>query len=372
MRGYFIYVILVSFLIQSCRKETLERYEPEKPILPEELYDYESFVYPEHILNDPLMGFFLTFPVQNPITNEGAMLGRVLFYDKKMSLNNTISCSSCHLQSLGFTDGEKFSEGFEGGLTDRNSMSILNMEFQRGFFWDVREDTLEAQVLKPIQHPIEMGMELEDLEKRLSLTDYYPALFELAFGDQQITAGRIGIALGQFIRSIRSYRSKYDVGAQSDFSNFTADEFAGKEIFFKGGHGCNNCHFSQNFGGVTANINGVVRADDPGDQGVWDLSGNDKDLGRFKSVSLRNIMLTAPYMHDGRFETIDEVIDYYSEGINAHPYLDDRLTTDFQRGGPPKILGFTEEEKKQLKAFFHTLTDYELINDPRFSDPFVK
>lgn len=371
MSNFKLLVCFIGFLVlQGCRKDEFGDYVNERLVLPEEVYNYEEYEYPQHFKDDPLLNLIMNFSDSVAISNEVATLGRVLFYDKKLSLNNGVSCGSCHLQELGFTDGVKFSKGFDGGLTSRNSMAIVNSSLQIRLFWDRRANTVEEQVLQPIQHPIEMGMNLEDLITRLYNVEYYGELFEEAFGDATITVDRVSVALGQFVRSIRSYTTKYDKGFPLGFSNFTSDELAGKELFFGGENACANCHFTQNIGGVSANVNGLDIVSN--DKGVGSISEDERDNGRFKSVSLRNIMLTAPYMHDGRFETMDDVLDFYSKDIKPHAFLDDRLTTDFNEGGNPKQFNFTESEKRQFKAFLNTLTDWEMINDPRLSNPFVK
>lgn len=338
------------------------------PTLPNTIYDYESIIFTQHFNDDQLLNLLNTLISSNKVTNEGATLGRVLFYDKHLSANNTISCASCHHQDKGFSDGLAFSEGFEGGLTGRNSMAIINTNYQRRFFWDERALNLELQVLMPIQDPIEMGMDLTDLEIKLSKLTYYSTLFEAAFGDSVITSERISKAISQFMQSIRSYNSKYDQGIYNNFANFTPEETIGKDMFFSGSFNCNNCHLTQNFGGVTNEINGLDIAYEDG--GIEGISGDVDDHGNFKTVTLRNIELTAPYMHDGRFETLEDVIDFYSTDIQAHPYLDDRLATNSQIGGPPKQFNFTPAQKAALIAFLKTLTDYELISNPIYSNPF--
>lgn len=366
--------ILLIFIV-SCRKDlviepvapTVEEV-PYEPDLPEEPYDYEGIEYPQNFLDDPLLGLFNTLNDGNQVTNEGATLGRVLFYDRNLSANNTISCASCHHQDKGFTDGVDFSVGFEGGHTGRNSMSIVNVNFQRRFFWDNRANTIENQVLMPIQDPVEMGMDLGDLVEKLSLIEYYPPLFYAAFGDSSITIETISFALAQFLKSMRSFNSKYDQGLNSNFDNFTTLEEQGRDLFTNGGFGCINCHITPNLGGVTSDINGLDSlAIDPG---VGGITGDEDDMGRFKSVSLRNVELTAPYMHDGRFATLREVIEFYSTGVQPHPFLDDRLTTDFSVGGTPKILNLSDQEIDAMVAFLKTFTDWDFINNPIYSNPF--
>lgn len=373
----------ICLSVLSCRKDkTLEPIEESEdeidsvippqdsiiyPILPSTLYDYESILYPQHLTSDPLLNLINTLG-NNEVTNEGATLGRVLFYDKNLSANNSVSCASCHHQDKGFSDGLAFSPGFEGGLTGRNSMAIVNTNFQRRFFWDERATSLEEQVLMPIQDPIEMGMDLSDLEQKLTDLPYYADLFTAAFGDAMITSDRISIALSQFLQSIRSFKSKYDIGLTNNFAYFSKAEYQGMQMYFSGNFSCNHCHTTQNFGGVTNEINGIEQ--NPIDLGIGGISGDADDMGKFKSVTLRNIELTGPYMHDGRFETLEEVIDFYSTDIEAHPYLDDRLAIDGNTGGVPKQFNFTTEEKFALIAFLKTLTDEELISNPIYADPF--
>ncbi|MCB9224448.1 MAG: cytochrome-c peroxidase [Crocinitomicaceae bacterium] len=369
-------ILILGFTLSSCRKdpvispldEPIDSVALYVPDLPDQLFDYESITFPDHFQNDPLLNLLINFNSGNPITNEGATLGRVLFYDKNLSANNTISCASCHHQDKAFSDGQQFSAGFNGGHTKRNSMHLVNLEYQRDFFWDERANTIEDQVLMPIQDTIEMGMDLNVLTNKLSALTYYPKLFFDAFGDSVITADYIRDALGQFVRSIRSYRTKYDKGVPVDFSNFSTLENEGRELFFSGQFRCNNCHISQNFGGTSNEINGLDI--NYADQGIGVITGNPEDMGLFKTVSLRNVELTAPYMHDGRFTTLIQILNFYDGNIQPHAYLDDRLTSDMNTGGPPIDFNMSDHEKEALIAFLRTLTDWELIIDPWYSNPF--
>jgi cytochrome c peroxidase len=364
----------------SCRKDpALEPLPPEEepvdtteemilPVLPDVPYDYESVLYPDHIMNDPNLAHLVEKLNKNAITNEGATLGRVLFYDKNLSANNTISCASCHQQDKAFTDGLSFSPGYDGGMTARNSMAIINSDLMNFLFWDHRAVNTEMQVMMPIQDPVEMGMTLEALEDKLQKIDYYKPLFEAAFGDTVITSINISLALGQFVKSIRSYRSKYDEGVPQNFANFTAEEEMGRQLFFTPSSTCFQCHFGENFGGLTSeNIGLDAISTDPG---IYGITGDLEDLGKFNSVSLRNIELTSPYMHDGRFQTLEEVVEFYMEGKEQHANLDFRLTEEHQTGATPLQIEFTDSEKDALIAFLKTLTDWELVSDPKYSDPF--
>ncbi len=381
-----ISVILVVVGIISCNKN-------EKPVvedllnLPETPFDYASLLLPNHFttnvpgqpLPTSINGTDNT-PADNPITNEGATLGRVLFYDKKLSANGTISCASCHKQERGFSDDAILSIGFDGGTTGRHSMTLINSRFyQRGrFFWDERAATLEEQVLMPFQDPVEMGMTLEEVVAAVEEQDFYPELFEKAFGTTEITPERISKALAQFVRSIVSYSSKYDEGRAlssspgANFPNFTAEENLGKNLFFQtipnGGGACFGCHTTEAF--ISANPgpqnNGLDLASTT-DIGAGAVFPNPIFIGRFKTTSLRNIELTAPYMHDGRFSTLEEVVEHYNSGIQAHPTLSPALT---DLNGDPVQLNFTEAEKAALVAFLKTLTDNSVANEEKWSNPF--
>jgi len=346
-------------------------------LLPGSPFNYAAPILPAKFLIQPILGQD-NMPSTNVITDAGATLGRVLFYDKRLSTNQTVSCSSCHLQSNGFSDPRQFSVGFNGGLTGRNSMGLSNARwYQRGkFFWDERAATLEDQTLRPIQDSLEMGMTLPALTNRLAAEPFYTNLFTQTFGTPEITSERIAKALAQFVRSIVSTQSKYDAGVTSSFANFTAQENLGRQIFF--GQStfsfvtCAACHGTDNFvPGTPINNNGL---ENPYvDKGVGALTGQAVDEGLFKVPSLRNIELTAPYMHDGRFATLEQVVEFYDSGVVAHPNLSPPLRVPPGNGaasGTPLVLGLTPQQKAALVAFLKTLTDPNLATDPKFSDPF--
>ena len=335
------------------------------PVLPEVPFNYSPTL-PPHYTAPPVQDTDNT-PVNNPVTNEGATLGRVLFYDKLLSANQTISCASCHQQANGFSDPATLSIGFEGGETGRNSMGLANARYYNNgrFFWDERAATLEDQVLMPIQDGVEMGLTLEQLVTRVAAQSYYPALFEDAFGTAEVTSERISLALAQFVRSMVNTQSKYDQGlaAQPIFSNFTPQENLGLRVFRDPLRGnCLACHGTEPaFVAPGARNNGLdlVTAEDEG-------AGN----GRFKVNSLRNIALTAPYMHDGRFQTLTEVVTFYNSGIQNHANLDPALRDPNTQ--MPRQFYLTAEEQAALVAFLNTLTDPTFATDPRFADPFVE
>ena len=315
-------------------------------------------------------------PANNPVTNAGATLGRVLFHDKRLSANQTVSCASCHQAEHGFSDPRQFSVGFEGGRTGRNSMGLINARYylRRHFFWDERANTLEDQVLQPIQNPVEMGMTLAGLETRLAAEPFYATLFTQAFGSTEVTSRRISLALAQFVRSIISTNSKYDAGVANGFANFTPQENLGRDIFLGrvGRATCVNCHGSDNFvPGDRIHNNGL---ENPyRDKGVGEVTGRPEDEGLFKVPSLRNIELTAPYMHDGRFQTLEQVVEFYNSGVVNHPNLSGPLRARPQPSRPPGgalRLNLSNQEKAALVSFLKTLTDRSITTDQRFSDPF--
>lgn len=384
----FTFVLISVLGIFSCEKDGgILPIEDMVLNLPNEPFDYVNLNLPSHFtdsvpgqpLPTSINGIDNT-PADNQITNEGATLGRVLFYDKKLSANGTISCASCHKQDKGFSDDAVLSKGFNGGLTGRHSMTLINSRFyQRGrFFWDERARTLEEQVLMPFQDPVEMGMTLEQVVSTVQSQSYYPELFEKAFGSQEINSDRISKALSQFVRSIVSHSSKYDEGRAlsaspgANFPNFTDEENIGKNLFFRtipnGGGACFGCHTTEAF--VSANPgpqNNGLDLVSTTDIGAGSVFTNPIFVGRFKTTSLRNIELTAPYMHDGRFNTLEEVVEHYNSGIQSHPTLSPALTDP---NGNPVQLNFTNSEKAALVAFLKTLTDNSVSTEVKWSDPF--
>ena len=333
------------------------------PTLPAALFAYAdaSIGLPDHF-NQPGITAADNTPAANPTTNAGATLGRVLFYDRRLSLNDTISCASCHKQALGFADSARFSVGFQGGTTPRHSMGLANARYyNRGrFFWDERAATLEDQVITPIQDPVEMGMSLPTLTAKLAATDFYPPLFRAAFGTSEVTAQRVSQALAQFVRSMISYRSRFDQAFTANPPQFAAvltqQEERGRQIFVGPGR-CDRCHTTNAQVSDNVHNNGL-------DATVTDAGAGN---GRFKSPSLRNVALRGPFMHDGRFSTLAQVVDHYDSGVQASPGLDQALRDG---AGAPLRLNLSAAEKQALIAFLGTLTDAPMNADPKFSNPF--
>ncbi len=305
----------------------------------------------------------------NPLTVEGVALGRRLFYEPRLSVSNTISCGSCHQQSRAFTDSLRFSVGFDGTPTRRNAMTLTNLLWVRNFFWDGRAPSLEAQASTPLTDPHEMGQPLERSAVKLKADGGYPGLFAAAFGSDAITGERIVKAIAQFERTLISADAPYDRYLRMEY-RFTATEQRGYDLFFGApgrqirSAGCGNCHGGPRIVTETYHNNGLDHV--PADSGRESVTGMAYDRGRFRVVTLRNIALTAPYMHDGRFADLGQVLDHYSEHILYSPTLSPTLRDTASR---PVLLHLTGEEKADLIAFLNTLTDSSFITDPHFADP---
>jgi cytochrome c peroxidase len=329
-----------------------------EPLLPAIPFNYSVITLPVHLGAIPN-----NIPANNPITDEVTTLGRVLFYDPRLSANNQTACASCHHQEQGFSDDTAGSTGFTGLTTRRTSMALANLRYFQPdqFFWDTRADSLEQLILMPIQDHLEMGSTLEGVVAELSATSFYAPLFADAFGTPEVTAERIALAISQFLRAMVSYESKYDTGLPIGFSNFTSQEEMGRQLFESHLVRCLFCHTTETQILLDPRNNGLDLV--YVDNGLGEITGNSFDNGLFKPPSLRNIALTGPYMHDGRFQTLAEVIEHYSTGIRPHANLDAFL--------PPGGFNFSPTQKAALVAFLHTLTDNPFITDEKFSDPFV-
>jgi len=374
-------VLFLSTIDRSSSSGFIFSAVEDSPVLPAENFDY-SVEFPEHIINsvpddDPL-GYETIAPntdLADAVTDEGATLGRVLFYDKKLSALENISCASCHLSTQSFADNKALSQGVES-LTTRNSMHLNDIGWtkNKGFFWDFRSDNLHQAVELPLKDANEIGADIFDLMFKLENTDYYPDLFADAYGDAEVTENRILDALSQFMSSINSFNSKFDEGAANGFENFSESEQRGLEIFAEA---CSSCHSEGN--GISF-FGDIFFEEDPsledfislfpfgftnGLQDVTDMGVGDWIPGMehlFKSPTLRNVALTAPYMHDGRLETLDDVIDFYSN--EASP--DEWDIGLIPLGG----FDFTDTQKADLKSFLLTLTDETMGANPKWADPF--
>lgn len=323
----------------------------------------------------------------NPISDRGATLGRVLFYDKELSVARTISCASCHQQANAFGDSRLASTG-SNGTTGRHSMRLVNARYsdESRFFWNERAVTLENQTTQPIQDHIEMGFSgiggdagFEDLVDRLSAIGYYQELFVYAYGDDSVSEIRIQNALAQFVRSIESFDARYDEGRaavnndNNPFPNFSAAENRGKQLFLgapdfdnqgqriRGGLNCGACHRAPDFSIDPNSRNNAV---------IGSFDGT-PDLTNTRSPSLRDVFLpngqdNGPFMHDGSLATMNEVLNHYNAIPNNNPQLDNRLRTR----NTPQRLQLTDQERADVIAFLRTLTGSGVYTDERWSDPF--
>ena len=295
-------------------------------------------------------------PTDYPLTNERVRLGRELFHDPILSRNGTLSCASCHQSASALTDPRRFSLGVDGYAGSRNAMPLFNMAWKRSFFWDGRAPSLRAQALIPIEDHLEMDETLENVVGKLGALDQYPRLFEQAFGTADITPARLGIAIEQFVLTLTSYDSRFDQAARSDTS-LTEQEKRGFELFMteydprRGlrGADCFHCHGGAHFTDHRFHNNGLKPTDDTGLEGT---TGKETDRAKFSTPSLRNIALTAPYMHDGRFASLEEVIDHYNAGLHRSLTLDPNLAKHPRDG-----LGLTDADKQALIAFLKSLRD---------------
>ncbi|RYU79604.1 cytochrome-c peroxidase [Hymenobacter persicinus] len=323
----------------------------------------------------------VTIPADNQLTEEGVALGRMLFYETRLSRNNGMSCGSCHQQSKAFTDGKALAVGVDGATHTRHTMSLANMLWEPSLNWDGAATGLEAQARKPIENPVEMHQTLAEGVRKLQQTALYPPLFRKAFGSTTITETNVLKALAQFERTLISANSKYDRLKRKEISRLSADEEAGRQLYLTHpspannivGANCFHCHNEGNLlfsstdytrGAAASFFNNGLDAN-PADAGRGGVTGLASDRGKFRAPTLRNIALTAPYMHDGRFQTLQQVLDHYSHGVQESPTLDAAL----RRPAGPLGLTLTARDKSDLLAFLATLTDQEFTTDPRLGPP---
>ncbi|HOY49341.1 MAG TPA: cytochrome c peroxidase [Flavobacteriales bacterium] len=304
----------------------------------------------------------MVIPADNPLTVEGIALGKKLFFDPILSGDNSISCGTCHLQEFGFTDSlRQFSKGIDHIEGTRNSMPLINLGWERNFFWDGGASNLESQVAGPITNPVEMHETLANAVAELNAHPEYPALFKKAFGSEIVNTANVMKAIAQFERTLISGNSRFDKYMQLGIP-LTEQELRGRDVFisfFKGD--CVHCHvMGSTFTDHEFRNNGLDTFSV--DLGRGRITLNPSDNGKFKTPGLRNIAVTAPYMHDGRFATLEEVINHYNNGIQPHPNLDPRLV-DTQPGR------MSEQDVEDIIAFLHTLTDEEFLTNPAFKKP---
>jgi cytochrome c peroxidase len=299
----------------------------------------------------------------NPVTEAGFQLGRNLFYDARLSLNNTISCGFCHIQSAAFTHhGHEVSHGINNRVTLRNAPPVMNLAWATSFMWDGRITDLDEQPVLPITDHVEMDCTMDTIIARLQADALYPSMFKKAFASSTVTQQNILKALSQFMLMCISANSKYDKVMRHEGETFTANEQAGYMIFKKT---CNSCHKEPLFTDYSIRCNGFVISEK--DKGRFNITHDSADLYTFKVPSLRNLSFTAPYMHNGQLYQFQSILPQYRFYVSNNPNLDTLLKHDGHAG-----FEMTNDEAAQLSAFLLTLNDSSFVNDPRFAEPDIQ
>lgn len=349
-------IFSIMFLAYSCTKTDPEIAIPDSPYA----IDFGTFPDPN-------------LPTDNLLSREGVQLGRMLFYEKMLSRDGSQSCASCHHQQFAFSDTAQFSIGIKGLKGKRQAMAIFNMAWHKNeFFWDGRAHFLRDQSLMPIQDPLEMDETLDNAAAKLKGSELYRRQFKKAFGTENINPELMSKAMEQFMNSIISQNSKYDKFLAGTAS-LTAEEERGRFLFFteynptfptKSGADCQHCHSGALFKNDRYMNNGLDADANFKDIGREAVTNNSRDRAAFKVPSLRNIAITAPYMHDGRFKTLEQVVEHYNLVINSST-----LDATFQQQ-LPSGLKLASADKAAIVAFLRTLTDEKLIHNPEYSSPF--
>ncbi len=337
-KKYLLVLLLIGILVGACtEKASNEPVVFQKPSnFPTPVYNFDK----------------------NPITTEGFALGKALFNDPILSRDNSISCAECHNQNYAFTHhGHDLSHGIENRKGTRNSLPIQNLAWQKEFFWDGGVGDVDFVPLAPIENPLEMDEQIGKVLEKLRKTQYYPAQFKKAYGSSDITTQGFLKALSQYMLSLVSANAKYDQYLRKE-ATLTPDESAGLTLF---NAKCAACHTGILFTDQSYRNNGLVIQDGGDDVGRGRITEKKEDYYKFKVPSLRNVEVTKPYMHDGRFYTLEAVLDHYVTGVQQTPNLDPLLQQNVSLGIP-----LTATEKKQLVAFLKTLTDTQFLQDKRF------
>ena len=356
LRLLFVTSVII-LTIASCKKEGVE------------------YVPTPYVLEIPSHFPQMVIPTDNPLTVEGVELGRHLFYEERLSLDNTISCASCHAPANAFSDPRVLSLGVNGATGNRHSMALVNLGWQRFLFWDGRAKSLEQQILEPVPNPVEMHLDWKVAAVKIENDLFYKRMFQKAFGTHFIDSTHISKAIAQFLRTMISGDSKYDVlyklannvqlngKEQALNQTISIEERAGYDLFMSlNGADCLHCHNGPLMQVQIMSNNGLDAYHT--DLGYGAVTGNSNDIGKFKVPTLRNIALSAPYMHDGRFSTLEQVIDHYSSGIQVSPTIDPLIEYAFQGG--VQLDGY---QKQLLKKFLLTLTDSSFVTNPKFAPP---
>lgn len=362
MKKYIIIAILaIAISVYSCKDD-----DGSEPATVE--WDQTPYILEYGGLPEPAIA------VDNQLTIQGVKLGRMLFYEKMLSKDGSMACASCHLQEFAFSDTATFSIGVKGLPGKRQAMAVFNTAWHSNeFFWDGRAHLLRDQSLKPIQDELEMNETLENVIAKLKASQTYKDQFKRAFGSEEITSEKMSLAMEQFMNSIVSHNSRYDQFLK-DSTVYTESEKRGYELFFdeyneffpdESGADCAHCHAGVNFENDLYMNNGLDGDADIKDNGREEVTKNAGDKASFKVPSLRNIAVTAPYMHDGRFKTLEEVVNHYNDGLKASSNIDPALEQTRNTG-----LMLSEQDKTDLVNFLKTLTDEDLLSNPDYASPF--
>lgn len=380
MKNILILFLLMGFVfLGACKKDNPPGGNGDEDLtnIPYNPQAY-AILKPEHFPQIPV-------PPDNPMTYDGVQLGRRLFYDPILSGDSTQSCSSCHLPAGNFTDNLAFSKGIDGIAGNRSSMSLLNIAYAfNGLFWDGRALTLEDQALQPVENTIELHTTWPSVVAKLRNHPKYPEWFRKAFGiasKKDISKELAAKAIAQFERIlISSGKSKYDRFLQGDFDALSDEENDGRKMYFDEGANvplpdaeCFHCHGGLTLTGNVYENNGIDAAAtlfDFIDKGRGEVTKDSNDNGRFRAPTLRNIALSAPYMHDGRFKTLDEVLEHYKKGGKYSPNRNGFIHPLGFRDGQGGFFGFTDEHKQSILKFLHALTDTAFVKNPDIQNPF--
>lgn len=359
-KNSFLFTLLGLIFFTSCKKDPVDSV-PDKTQYGTTPYDFKKYF--------PASFPAMKIPSHNPTTEEGVALGKKLFSDPLLSGNNTQSCASCHQQNVAFVDSAKrVSRGSTGALGTRNTMPIFNLGFAKAFFWDGRAKSLEEQVFHPIASQNEMNQDPILLSTKLSKYPEYVKMYEAAFGPGEITFDKTAKAIAQFMRTIVAYTPK-----SYDTTYLSAAEKRGLKVFLDDNKGdCFHCHEIGNFMTTFEFANNGLNENPFLDPGLFAVTGNINDLGKFKVPSLINVKYTAPYMHDGRFKTLREVIDFYDTGFHWDPIkngsLDANILIHFDKSkGKPKPRQWSEQDKLDIIEYINGLEDKSLLTNPQFS-----
>ncbi len=369
-----VFFMSIALFFDSCRKDDDDIPEPPDDIL----IDWDTISYNPTAREIVVHELVPSFPVNpaNSLTEEGISLGRMLFYDPILSGDSTQACASCHNQKFAFTDnGNTFSVGIDGIEGIRNTMAIVNLGWKDRFFWAGESGSLEEQALEPVPNPVEMHLEWDEAIERLMRNVSYRVAFYKAFNIKTIQKEDVAKALAQFERTLISINAPYDQYYLNQNDDLSEDAIDGRALFFNEKGDCFHCHGNDLNNLFTENLfanDGLNSADEYlelEDKGLGSITGDVIDNGFFRVPTLRNIALTAPYMHDGRFQTLEEVVEHYNSGMKYSPNLDPNFAARF-KNGVYQGLGLTERQKQQLVAFLESLTDSSFINNPDFASPF--